>query len=478
MAAKNSNGRFKRASLLLLLPGFVIVLSTRSLEAQLSLKELDTARIPEGNSTSRATAQYLINRENLARDAIQIGRNLFHHDYARDKDSGCNGLPCEQKNPLATRAAPQSLFEASSCDTCHAMPSGSAGFGPKAQDIFAEGNTIRTPDMFGAGLVEELGREASEDLKAAEAGRRRHVTENGVDYDQGLGIGNGGTVNRDLVLKPFGRKGVESHVRAFISRAAFKHLGIQAEDRFQCPAGDNDGDGRCDGPVTPGLDPDNDGIRDELTQGGLSLLEHYLVNYPIPARGPITLEVKAGERIFAAAGCVECHRPEMRIRHDPRIEHVTLFWNDQTGRFEAERRWLYHLIDDGYIDPLRQRPLALVVANRQPFVVPLYADLKRHNMGPRMADVNDEEGVSRSVFITRPLWGIGSYTSFLHDGSATTLEAAILRHGGEAKGSRRKFARMRRLDQRALVKFLKSFLLFSVEDVLNAKIPITRGDVP
>jgi CxxC motif-containing protein (DUF1111 family) len=370
------------------------------------------------------------------------------------------------------------MFEASSCDTCHATPSGSAGFGPKAQDIFTEGNTIRTPDMFGAGLVEELGREASEDLKAAETGRRPHVTANGVDYDRGLGIRAGGSVDRDLVPRPFGRKGVESHVRAFISRAAFKHLGIQAQDRFQCPAGDKDGDGRCDGPVTPGLDPDDDGIGDELTQGGLSLIEHYLVNYPIPGRGPITRDVNAGERIFKSAGCAECHRPEMRVRHDPRIEHVTLFWNEQSRRFEAERRWLYHLIDDGYIDPLRQRPIALAVPNRQPFVVPLYSDLKRHNMGPRMADVNDEEGVSRSVFITRPLWGIGSYTIFLHDGSAATLEEAIMRHGGEAEASRKRFAGLRRSEQQALVKFLKSFVLFSVEDLLDAKIPITRGDVP
>src|SRR5882672_5312491 len=161
MAAKITNGRFKRATLLFL--GVLIVLSTRGLQAQLSLKELDTARVPEGNSTSRATAQYLINRENLARDAIQIGRNLFRHDFAEDKDSGCNGLPCEQRNPQATRSSPQSEFEASSCETCHATPSGSAGFGPKAQDIFTAGNTIRTPDLFGAGLIEALGREATED---------------------------------------------------------------------------------------------------------------------------------------------------------------------------------------------------------------------------------------------------------------------------------------------------------------------------
>jgi CxxC motif-containing protein (DUF1111 family) len=304
------------------------------------------------------------------------------------------------------------------------------------------------------------------------------VTANGVNYDAGLGVRDGGSVNRDLVVRPFGRKGVESHVRAFASRAAFFHLGLQAQDRFQCPDGDRNGDGRCDGPISSGLDPDGDGAPDELTQGSLSLLEHYLINYPAPGRGPITDEVTAGARIFRAAGCAACHRPEMRLRSDPRIEHLTVFWNDESQRFEAERRWLYHTVNDGYLDPDRQRPAPLAIPNRQPFVVPLYSDLKRHEMGPDLADRNDEEGVARSVFITRPLWGAGSYTAYLHDGRARTMEEAIRRHGGEALAARNKFARLPRPQQRALVSFLKSLVLFSVEDVLTAKIPITRGDLP
>jgi CxxC motif-containing protein (DUF1111 family) len=332
--------------------------------------------------------------------------------------------------------------------------------------------------MFGGGLIQQLAIEATADLKAAEGKRLPHVTANKVNYDSGLGIGDGGTVNRDLVVKPFGRKGVESHLRGFSSRALFSRMGIQAQDRFQCPEGDKDGDGRCDGNVSPGLDPDGDGVADELTQGSLSILEHYLVNYPVPGRGPITSDALVGEGVFRAIGCAECHRPEMRVREDPRIEHITVFWNDKTNRFEAERRLLYHLVDDGYIDPDRRRPVNLVVPNRQSFLVPLFADLKRHEMGPRMSDANEESGVRKTVFITRPLWGVGSYTRFLDDGSAVTLEEAILRHGGEAQRARNRFARLSKRRQGAVVKFLKSHTLFSVEDILTAKIPITKGDVP
>lgn len=463
-----------KAALLLL----CLVLCAKSPRAQLGFKDIDLARIPEGDATTQRTAQFLINRYVFARQAIQIGRMIFHHDFAGDQKSGCNGLPCDLRHEKAIWAKPESLFEASSCATCHNTPSGSAGFDSKRRDVFKAGNAIRTPDLFGLGLIEQLAIEATEDLKAAEGKKLPHVTANGVNYDEGLGVRDGGSVDRDLVVRPFGRKGSVSRLRAFISHAAFVHMGMQAQDRFQCPSGDEDLDGRCDEPITPGLDPDQDGIADELTQGSLSLLEHYLINYPIPGRGPITKEVQAGERIFKAIGCAECHRPEMRVRHDPRIEHITVFWNDRTGRFEAERRLLYRFVDDGYLDPDRRRPVPLAIPKRQPFVVPLYSDLKRHDMGPLMADASDEEGVAKSIFITRPLWGVGSYEAYLHDGSADSLEEAILRHGGEAFSSREKFAGLSSKEQLAVIKFLKSLILFSVEDVLTGKIPITRGDIP
>jgi hypothetical protein len=456
----------------------LMTLVSRSLRSQVSFKEPDLARIAEGSPTTPGTAQFLIKREGFAQEAAQIGRSLFHHNFAEDKNSGCNGMPCQLRDPKATRAWPQSQFEASSCETCHSTPSGSAGFGPREQNTFKGGNTIRSNDMFGGGLIQQLGIEATEDVKAADARRQPHVTANGINYDTALGVRDGGSINRDFVVRPFGRKGIESHLRAFSSRAAYGRLGIQAQDRFQCPDGDKDGDGRCDGAVSPGLDPDKDGISDELTQGSLSILEHYLINYPVPGRGQITREVIDGEQVFKTVGCPECHRPEMRIRQDPRIEHITVFWNEKTDRFEAERRLLYHLIDDGYLDPDRQRPVPLVVPNRQPFVVGLYADLKRHDMGPRMADANDEGGVRKSIFITRPLWGVGSYTAFLDDGRARTLEEAILRHGGEALAPRKRFAKLPKRGREDLIKFLKSLILFSVEDVLTARIPITKGDVP
>jgi hypothetical protein len=51
-------------------------------------------------------------------------------------------------------------------------------------------------------------------------------------------------------------------------------------------------------------------------------------------------------------------------------------------------------------------------------------------------------------------------------------------HGGEALAPRNRFAKLPKPQREDLIKFLKSLILFSVEDVLTARIPITKGDVP
>ncbi len=44
----------------------------------------------------------------------------------------------------------------------------------------------------------------------------------------------------------------------------------------------------------------------------------------------------------------------------------------------------------------------------------------------------------------------------LHDGSASTIEAAIMRHAGEAEVARRRVETLTPLERQALIAFLKS----------------------
>jgi CxxC motif-containing protein (DUF1111 family) len=59
-----------------------------------------------------------------------------------------------------------------------------------------------------------------------------------------------------------------------------------------------------------------------------------------------------------------------------------------------------------------------------------FTDLLLHDLGPALAAGADAD------WRTAPLWGLAQTRHFLHDGRATSLEEAVLWHGGEAERSR------------------------------------------
>ena len=57
---------------------------------------------------------------------------------------------------------------------------------------------------------------------------------------------------------------------------------------------------------------------------------------------------------------------------------------------------------------------------------------------------------------TPPLWGVADSAPYFHDGAATTLESAILRHGGDASRVTENYKHLSAEDRAAIVAFLKS----------------------
>jgi len=112
------------------------------------------------------------------------------------------------------------------------------------------------------------------------------------------------------------------------------------------------------------------------------------------------------------------------------------------------------------LPPLRNRVAhSFVVRN-------FFADFKRHNLGLNFAERN-YEGTLTNLFITEPLWGVGTTAPYGHDGRSSTLEDVILRHGGEAQASRDAFAALP-ADQKELVfAFLGTLTLFSPPDTAS-----------
>jgi CxxC motif-containing protein (DUF1111 family) len=85
-----------------------------------------------------------------------------------------------------------------------------------------------------------------------------------------------------------------------------------------------------------------------------------------------------------------------------------------------------------------------------------YTDLLLHDVAPPGAFGVPAGDASGREFRTPPLWGIRDTAPYLHDGSATTLEEAVLAHDGEAAASRDAFLARPASEREALLDFLRS----------------------
>lgn len=88
--------------------------------------------------------------------------------------------------------------------------------------------------------------------------------------------------------------------------------------------------------------------------------------------------------------------------------------------------------------------------------VVLWSDLLLHDMGPALADGIVQGVATGSEFRTAPLWGVFWSPPYLHDGRASTLESAILLHGGEATRARDAFLALPPDLRAQVVAFVKS----------------------
>ncbi|MCB9543580.1 MAG: hypothetical protein H6703_14180 [Myxococcales bacterium] len=84
-----------------------------------------------------------------------------------------------------------------------------------------------------------------------------------------------------------------------------------------------------------------------------------------------------------------------------------------------------------------------------------YTDLLLHAIGPPDRLGIADGDATPAEFRTPPLWGLSSTAPYLHDGSATTLAAAIEAHGGEAEAVRMDYEALGPSEKAALLAFLE-----------------------
>ncbi|MBK9639543.1 MAG: thiol oxidoreductase [Bacteroidetes bacterium] len=92
-----------------------------------------------------------------------------------------------------------------------------------------------------------------------------------------------------------------------------------------------------------------------------------------------------------------------------------------------------------------------------------YTDLLLHDMGVGLDDGYTEGNAKTYEWKTPALWGLGLSPKsqggqffLMHDGRASSIEGAILMHGGEASNSKTKFQNLSSSDKSALLAFLNS----------------------
>jgi mono/diheme cytochrome c family protein len=302
-----------------------------------------------------------------------------------------------------------------------------------------------------------------------------------VSYDtaavRGVGV--------DLLVRPFQWKGSVATVRDFNRGAMHNELGMQAVEM-----------------AGYGVDGDGDGVKDELTVGDITALTIYAAAQPRPTTRleladlanrrllppldpPMTpaesAAISRGSQVFQSVGCASCHVPRLTL-DDPIFSEPSMSGRYRDAQFPAGMDPIAEGVDPAFpvtFDLTRDQPdnqlkdsvgrVAYRLGSLQrdsqgKAYVELFGDLRRHDMGPGLAEPIADEGVASSVWMTENLWGVASTAPYMHDGRATTLTEAILAHGGEGQAARDAFVSQPLDRQKDLIAFLNNLVLFKIPE--------------
>lgn len=459
-----------------------------------------TACPPQKSGRERITQEQMDSGAMTLQEIVEFGKSLNSREWtvADGFGNGRNGATPPNFNRLT---GPDTV----SCMSCHGTSNVVMGWGSNAANLLvafddpvnptvAGSNVRNTLMVHGTAWLELLAGEMTADLRAI----RQQTIEDAANSvklvttpleSKGVSFGNiaalpDGVVDSegiigadvDLIIRPTHFKGQEASLRIFARGALNRHQGIQSTDFLLSLDPTRD-------PAT--WDEDEDGVVDELNEGELTAMVVHMLSLPAPVEARTgDPEVERGRQLMTALGCTECHRPSLRVE-DP----VWRFRSSAGNMLEID------LTDPALGPPrLQKNPDGSVD-------VPLWGDLKRHDIGPESHDPLDQPvdqsipffaggaigeqseefipDIPRELFLTTELWGVGDTEPYWHDGSSPTIEDAILRHGGEAQASRDAFASATAAEQSALLEFLAQLRIGLVAELTGVnKDALDPRDLP
>jgi hypothetical protein len=213
-------------------------------------------------------------------------------------------------------------------------------------------------------------------------------------------------------------------------------------------------------------DPDQDGYLAEITEGDLDLGEWFMLNAPRPAFAGTDREFERGLQSMQRLGCTECHTADWRIQPNNRDAARGALTAGDRRFFDLDVRWSQQRQRlEGRVVPLYDRQGPSYVRRLSDFAVTgFFSDLRHHDMGEACEEF-DFSGHSNRLWRTPMLWGVGSGFPWMHDGQSLTLHDAILRHDGEGRQSRMRYARASDSEQQRLIAFLEKLRLYDLESL-------------
>lgn len=421
---------------------------------------------PDHNAVAR--------KPELLPELIEQGRLLFEAKFNELDGAGRPGATGDSK---PTPRSPSHNIElirtsgpdAMACASCHNQPS-SGGSGDFVANVFVGAhfsdpptnridtevtNERNTISIFGAGLIEILAKEMTQELhklrakaleEAKELGKniRIDLSVKGVNFGSISARPNGTLdfrelegIDYDLVVRPFGVKGVAASLREFTIAALNQHHGIQAIERFGWER-------------TGRRDFDLDGVEVEFSIGQLTALVAFQAQLASPkprfSKDPIAREAELqGKRLFEQIGCTSCHIPSLPIKSLNFREPNPY---NRPGAITPDNV-------EGIVN------ISLDAQNNGNHFVMAFTDLKRHNLCDKEIshfcnEKHKQDNIHTDLFLTSKLWDIATSAPYGHRGDLRTLSKAILHHGGEARKQRDSFMSLPDEGKKQIISFLRT----------------------
>jgi len=213
----------------------------------------------------------------------------------------------------------------------------------------------------------------------------------------------------------FGWKNQHASLVSFAADAYLNEVGITSP----LEPTENTSNGRSVAAFDPVPDPEDNGE-------DIAAFAQFMRATKAPGRDvalAATLEAQAGAELFAQLGCANCH--------------VTTITTAPAG----------------------------TVINGGAFVVPQalgnkiihpFSDFLLHDIGTGDGIVQNGGQSTQNKLRTPPLWGLRTHNRFMHDGESLTVNAAILRHDGEAANVIRRYRNLSGAQVVQLLTFLMS----------------------